>query len=135
MALFDLEDWKEWFRKLKWQTISFKFLSFFSVLILLVLFWLSLEEVFKRTVSIAKDLKEGGYVTQEGVTEIVTKSQSVLYDSALSHLMVAGAAVLAAIIAIKGVSYFVNGNQINNVVKKMENGNIKDNLSRFLPKK
>jgi len=135
MKFIDGEDWSNWIKKLKWQLISFKFLSFSAVLTLLVLFWISLEEIFIKTVKIAKDLKTSGFISEKEVSEIITKSQSVLYDSAFSHIMIGAAAVLAAIIAIKGISYVVEGGKTKEIVKKLENGDLSNNLKRFLPKR
>jgi hypothetical protein len=127
-------DWKKWFRKIKWQLISFKFLSFFGVLSLLVAVWFSLESLFVKTVGIAEELYKKEFITQEGLSDIITKAHSTLYNDALGHLLVAAAAVLTAVIAIKGVTYFTESRQTTEVVKKLHNGELSSNLERFLPR-
>jgi len=128
------EDWKAWFNKLKWQFISFKFLAFFTVLSCVVGAWFGLERLFLKSVSIAETLFEKEYITKDGVKEIVTHSQSVLYDMAFNHLMVGSASVLAAIIAIKGVAYVMNSKQTRAVIEKTSNGDLQKNIKTFLPK-
>ena len=129
----DWQDWKEWFKKLKWHLISFKFLSFYTVIALLVAAWLSLERMQHKTVMIAKELYKEEYIAKAAVADIIKHSQTVLFDSALNHIAVAASVVLSAIIAIKGVSYVMKSKQTSEVVKKMENGQLAKNLKRFLP--
>ncbi len=138
--VFNKNDWSDWFAKLKWQLISFKFLSFVAVLILLVLTWLSLDRLFLQTVELAKDLKTNGFISEEGVKEIILRSQVILYDNTFSHLMITAGAVLASIIAIKGVSYVVDGNKLKDMSKAIEassgdTSKVLEDLKRFLPKR
>ena len=97
-------DWKEWFSKIKWQLISFKFLSFWVFILLLVFSLLSLGLMYKYSIVVASDLFKKGYITKENVTTIITHSQTVLFDVSLSHLLLFFGAAIGSVIAIKGVS-------------------------------
>jgi hypothetical protein len=130
-----LEDWKEWGNKLKWNLISFKFLSFYTVIGILLASWYALERIYKETISTAKELHSEGLIDQQGVFELIKHIQTVLFDSAVGHIAVAASVVLSAIIAAKMVSYYSDSRQASEVVKKLENGQLSGNLDRFLPKR
>jgi len=130
-----VSDWSEWLVKLKWYLISFKIISFATVVALLIFFWGSLWKAFINTVEVAKDLKEKGIVTEEGASDIIVKAQTILYDSTFGHGMLAVTAIVSAIIAIKGVGYVMDSKQTQEVVKKLGNGETKESLQKFLPKR
>ena len=135
MALFDKQDWKLWFKKLKWELISFKFLSFRALVILLILSWFSLSNLHETSIEVAKTLHTEKFIETKDVSGLITHSQTVLYDKALSHLLVFFGAVLAAVIAIKGVSYWTESKQTSEVIKKLNGDTTKDDLKKFLPRR
>ena len=102
-------DWAAWCSKLKWHFISFKFLSFFGFCSLLVLFWFGLEKAFQKSVEVATALYSGGYIEKEHVKEIITQAQNVLYNEAVGHVTILGAAVLVAIVGLKMMAERVEG--------------------------
>lgn len=125
---------KTWFSKICWQLISFKFLSFWTSVVLLVVTWLSLEGLFDKSIKTAESLFSKGYITKEAVTAIITHSQTTIYDQALSHLLIFFAALFASIFAIKGVSYYTDSKTTQAVLNKMENNSTEEDLKKFLPK-
>jgi signal transduction histidine kinase len=131
----DFQDWGDWFGKLKWQLISFKFISFCTIILLVVLFWFSLERILFRIIDATMHLKEMEVIEPSAASEIIIKSQAILYDKTISHFALAVTAVLTSIIAIKGVSYVMKAKQTQEVVKKMQNGDLSSNLKKFLPRK
>lgn len=132
MSIFKSDDWDEWFTKLKWQLISFKYVSFFTSLFLLIVGWLAVNNAHNTTVDTVKVLFKEGYIDQAAVASIITHSQTVLYDNVLNHLFVAASVILSAIIAIKGVTEYIAIKQNTEVVKKLDDSAVKDNLKRFL---
>jgi hypothetical protein len=128
-------DWAAWFGKIKWYLVSFKFISFCTVITLLVLFWNQLGNTFQITINTVKELKKLDVITKEGASEIIIKTQAVLYDTTFSHAMLAVTAVISAILAIKGVSYVMNSKQAGEVIKKVDNKKVEEDLTRFLPKR
>lgn len=135
MALIDKEDWKEWLNKLKWQIISFKFLSFWVAIILLVSVWFSLERLHNKSVKVATDLYKADIIEKGSVTTIITHSQTTLYSSALSHILIFAGACITGIFAIKGVSYYTDSKQAQTVINKINGDATKEDLKKFLPKK
>lgn len=135
MKLFDREDWGSWFNKLKWQLISFKFISFWTAIILLVAAWISLDTLQDKTVTTAKELYKQEYITKDNVTTLITHSQTVLYDAALSHILIFAAACITGILAIRGVSYYTDHQERREVIKKLNGDATKEDLKKFLPKK
>ena len=136
MSLIDKSDWKEWINKLKWQLISFKFLSFWTAIVLLVGSWFSLEELHDKSIAVATALYKQGFLTKDNLTTIITHSQTVLYDAALSHILIFSAAVITGILAIKGMSYYTDSKQTSEVIKKLDdNSSSGEDLKKFLPKK
>lgn len=127
------KDWCDWFAKLKWQLISFKFLSFWVFIVLLVGSWYSLAKIHERAISVAETLFKNKMINQAGVVTIITHSYSVLYDAALSHLLIFFGATIASVIAIKGMSYFTDSQKTRAVISKMESSNEED-LKKYLPK-
>jgi hypothetical protein len=123
-----------WLSKLGWQLISFKFLSFWVGIVLLVGTWLSLSNLFDSSVKTAELLYSKGYITKDGVTSIITHSQTILYDQALSHALIFFAAMFASIFAIKGVSYYTESKTTQAVLNKMNDDSSKEDLKKFLPK-
>ena len=124
-----------WLQKVGWQLISFKFLSFWVSVILLVLCWGSLQVIFLQTVDIATTLHKQGYINQDAVKEIITHSLTTLYDSALSHILVFAGVIISGIMTIKGVSYYTDSKQTQAVIHKMNGDATKEDLKKFLPKK
>lgn len=137
MSFFDKEDWSNWIAKVKWQLISFKFLAFWVFTLLIIFFWYSIERLHNHVVYTAKDLFTGGYIKQADVATIITHSQTVLYDVALSHILLFLGAILASVIAIKGVSYYTDGQKTKAVIDKIgpTEGETAEDLKQFLPKK
>lgn len=131
----DKEDWKDWFNKLKWQLISFKFISFWTAIVLLVCAWISLEHIQDKTVETAKELYKLEYITKDNVANIITHSQTVLYDSALSHILIFAAACITGILTVKGISYYTDGKQTQTVINKMNGDATKEDLKKFLPRR
>jgi len=134
VLVFNKQDWEDWVLKLKWQLISFKFLSFSVVLYLLVKAWGILHKVYMENVALVESLYEKQVLSKSGASEVLMHTQTVLYDSALSHMLTAVTTILTAIIAIKGVSYFTHSRQLTEVVKKLGNGHVEKNISKFLPR-
>ena len=133
--MFDRSDWSAWFAKIKWQLVSFKFISFVVFSIFLALSWVGLAELHSRSILTAERLYKLGYITKDHVSTIITHSQTVLYDIALSHLLLFFGTILTAIIAIKGVSYVTNTKRAVEVMKKLEpESSSKENLKKFLQK-
>lgn len=129
-----MSDWKLWFSKLKWQLISFKFLAFWTVIFMMIGCWRSLGALQERSVVVATELFKKGYITKDHVATIITHSQTVLYDSALSHLLIFCGAILASIITLKGVSYWQEGKTKAAVIQKMNGDATKEDLKQFLPR-
>lgn len=123
-----------WLSKLGWQLISFKFLSFWVSVTLLVSSWISLDHLLEKSVATAERLYSKGYISKEGVANIVTHSQTILYDQALSHLLIFFAALFASVFAVKGVSYFTDSKTTQAVLNKMNGDTTKEDLKQFLPK-
>lgn len=117
------------------ELLSFKFLSFFTVIFLIVAAWIGLERLFIKTVLIAKSLYLENIIDKDNVTKLITHSQTVLYDSALGHIMLTTGAILSAIIAVKGVAYIMDSKKDTEVLKKLTNGDVSKNISRFVSKK
>lgn len=133
--MFDRSDWSAWFAKIKWQLVSFKCISFVVFSIFLALSWIGLFELHSRSILTAERLYKLGYITKDHVSTIITHSQTVLYDIALSHLLLFFGTILTAIIAIKGVSYVTNTKRAVEVMKKLEpESSSKENLKKFLQK-
>lgn len=132
---FDREDWAEWWRKIKWQLISFKFISFCLIIVLAVLLWSSLDDVLFKVINAVRELSKEGVIDANGAKEVINQTQKVLYDSALGHAATVFTAALTAIIAIKGVSYVMKAKQTQEVVKKLENGDLNNSLDKFMPKR
>jgi len=136
MGFIDKEDWKCFWRKLKWQLISFKFLSFWAYTGLLVFFWYSLESLHHHSIEYAQDMFKEKLITSTQVSELINHSQTVLYDTALSHLLLFLGTIITALVAIKGVSYVTEGQRSRTVINKMgENTERNEDLKKFLPKK
>jgi hypothetical protein len=127
-------DWKDWFCKLKWQFISFKFLAFWTFVVLLAASELGLIYIYKYSIRITTSLFKAGYITKDHVATIITHTQTTLFDIALSHLLVFFGAAIASIIAIKGVSYWTNSKQTSAAIDKVESIQ-KEDLKQYLPKK
>lgn len=104
-----LQDWAEWFTKLKWSFISFRFLSFFGFCGLLIAFWKGLEVAFMQSVNVATELHVRGYIDKEHVKDIITQAQNVLYNEAVGHVSILAAGVLIAIVGLKMVSDHIEG--------------------------
>ncbi len=136
MALFDKEDWKAFWCKLKWQFISFKFLSFWAYTTLLICFWFSLEHLHQQSIKYAKEMFKEELITSAQVTELINHSQTVLYDTTLSHLLLFLGTIITAIIAIKGVSYVTEGQRKRAVINKIgDSAEKNEDLKKFLPKR
>lgn len=129
----DLE-WRAWFSKIKWQLISFKFLSFWVSIGLLIAAWVSLFNIFEYTVRVAIDLHEKDYISGAELTDIINHSQSIMFNSALSHVLVLSGAILASIVAIRGVSYYTESKTTCEALKKVESNKPKstEDLKKFL---
>jgi len=129
------DETKAWLSKIRWQLISFKFLSFWAFVIILVGLWFSLESLHVMSIDVAKELYTGQFIDKVQVTTIITTSQEILYNKALSHILTFIGAILAAIIAIKGVSYWTESSTTKEALKKV-NGNedVNNNLRKFLKK-
>lgn len=134
MSLLDKEDWTNWLGKLKWQLISFKFLAFWTFIFLLIGAWLSLKVILLEVIERSTALYKLGYLTKEGLATIITHTETVLYDSALSHVLLFSTAVITGILAIKGVSYYTDGKSTSEVIKKLDTGTSNADLKKFLPK-
>jgi hypothetical protein len=137
MGIIDYSDWKQFWCKLKWQLISFKFLSFWAYTILLIFFWFSLEHLHQQSIMYAKEMFKEKLITSVQVSELINHSQTTLYDTALSHLLLFLGTIVTAILAIKGVSYVTEGQKERSVINKMSSESVEDkeNLKKFLPKK
>lgn len=135
MPKLDREDWTDWWGKLKWQLISFKFLSFWTCITMLILAWLSLIQLYERSIDVAKDLYKHEYIAKEDVSKIVTHTMTTLFDSALSHILIFAGATLTCIVAVKGVSYYTNSKQTSEVIRKLDGDTTKEDLKKFLPKR
>jgi len=123
----------EWIQKLLWQVISFKFLSFWVSIVLLVLSWVSLGHLYEASTHTAERLYKQGFITKEGATQIITHSQTVLYDQALSHLLLFFAAIFASVFAVKGMSYYTDSVTTKAVINKMPEQTSPDDLKKYLP--
>lgn len=135
MSLLDKKDWKLWFKKLKWELISFKFLSFWTLICLLILCWWSLAKLHTNSIEVAKSLKTEGYIEKEAVSALIIHSQTVIYEKALGHVLLFFGTVLVSIIAIKGVSYWTDSNQTAELIKKLDSTSTNEDLKKFLPNK
>lgn len=130
-------DWGSWFRRIKWLFASFKFLSFFSVLLVSVAFWVGLGVVFDNTVDVVTALHQKGLIDNAHVKDITVKAYDVLYDKAVGHFSVFLTGVLVAIVGAKMVSEYGEGKVRTEVAKEAaKNGKITngDDLEKFLPK-
>lgn len=132
MSMVDFADWKNFWCKFKWQFISFKFLSFWTFIILLIVAGMSLFKIFMVSVAFSKELYTLGFIEKKNVAELIMHSQTVLFDTALSHILLFFGAVIGSIIAIKGVSYWTNSTQKTATIKAITKENI--DLKAFLPK-
>jgi hypothetical protein len=128
-------DWTAWFTKIKWQLVSFKFIAFVIFSTFLASSWVGLSILHIRSIQTAERLYKLGYIGKDHVSTIITHSQTVLYDIALSHLLLFFGTILTAIIAIKGVSYVTNTKRVVEAMKKLEpEASNKENLKQFLQK-
>ena len=128
------DDWKAWFCKLKWQFISFKFLAFWTLLIMLAGSGVGLALVYRYSLKILKELYKSGYLTKDHVSAIIMHTQTTLFDVALSHLLMFFGTAIAAIITIKGVSYWTDSKQTSAAIGKLDTIQ-KEDLKQYLPKK
>lgn len=133
MSFIDVNDWRAFWGKIKWQLISFKFLSFWTFVFLLVTAWGSLVAIYYKSLKTVKELYVANMITQEQVSQIIINTQNTLFDTALSNILIFSGAILGSIIAIKGVSYWTNSEQVKEVIKKTEMNGSED-LKQFLPK-
>lgn len=127
-------DWSAWFRKIRWQFISFKVQAFWVFSVCLVASWLHVVHIYKDTVKSAKELFSGGFITQEGVVQMITGAQKTLFETALNHILTFAGVILTGILAIKGFSYFTSSKQTTKVIEKMGDDVSMDDLKQFLPK-
>lgn len=125
-------DWKDWICKIKWQLISFKFIAFWIFTILLTGSGICLALLHSYSIAVARDLYSKGFITKDHLATIITHSQTVLFDIALSHLLIFFGAIMGSIVAIKGVSYWTDSKKTTEIINKTENV---DDLKKFLPKK
>ena len=128
------DDWKAWFCKLKWHFISFKFLSFWTFIVLLIGSVASLFYVYAYSIKVTSELYKRGLLTKDHVSTIITHVQTTLFDVALSHLLIFFGAAITSVIAIKGVSYWTNAKQTSTAINKVDNIQ-KEDLKQYLPKK
>ena len=136
MSYIDYEDWKDFWSKLKWQLISFKFLSFWAYTLLLLFFWYSIEHLHKQTILTSQDMLKNKLITSPQLSDIIKHSQTTLYDVALSHILIFLGTIITAIIAVKGVSYVTQGQKERSIINKLsDNPENNENLKKFLPKK
>jgi len=132
--VIDYQDWRDYWNKIKWQLISFKFLSFWAYTGLLFFFWRSLDTLHKQSIDYAKEMFKEHLITSAQVSELINHSQTVLFDTALSHLLIFLATILTALIAIKGVSYITDGQKERVIINKMsDNAESNANLKKYLP--
>lgn len=123
-----------WANKVFWQIISFKFLSFWCATFLLVSAWFSLQGIFDKYTYTAERLQEEGHITKDGLVTLLTHAQTVMYDSALSHLLIFFAAIFASVFAVKGISYMTEARTTSDVLKRLPDDTSKEDLKQFLPK-
>ena len=130
-------DWQDWARKIRWQLASFKSLAFWSFIILLITAFRCLWHIYFRTIEASTELYKLGYLTKDGLSNIITHSQTVIFDTALSHVLIFAGTAITAIIAIQGVNYVTDARKTSEVLKKMDTPNTpkgKEDLKAFLPK-
>jgi len=134
--VFDKEDWKEWFLKFKWNFISFKFQAFWSSIVLFILSGYFICFVYLKSIDVVIFLHEKGYISKESVESIIIHTQSVLYDKALSSLLIFFGTLLTSIIAVKGVHYFSESQKYKAVVDKLKHDGSEEDrdLKKYLPK-
>lgn len=126
---------KEWISKLAWMLISFKVWSFTVIVGLLIAAWIFAEQGFRSTIVIAKELHDKQYINSEQLSKIVTHSQSVYMDSLLGHVSMFGSAVLVAVLAMKAASDWQSISKDKEVIKKVDNQELKNGgLKKFLSK-
>lgn len=123
-----------WWGRIKWSLVSFKVWAFLIFILLLILSWLSLIEIDNASKLSAQELFKLGFISKEGVVSIMNTSKTVLFQSALSSLLLFFGTCITAIIAIKGVSYYTNGQQTRAVMDKMHQQDANVDLKKFLPK-
>lgn len=121
-----VSDWLAWGNKLKWNLVSFKFLSFFGFITLIVFFWYGLHEALDYIVQSVRDLQSKDQISKESVEKIIVTSITVLYDKTFGHLSIMSAGILIAIIGLKAVAERTDAS----ILKNNE-----DKLKEFLSKK
>jgi hypothetical protein len=130
-------DWQDWAAKLRWQLISFKFLSFWACIVLLVAVFRCLWDTYFKTINIATELYKQGILTKDNLSSIIISTQAALFDNALAHILLFAGTVLTSIVTIKGVSYVTNARKTAAVINKMDTPTTtaaKEDLKQFLPK-
>lgn len=128
MQIINFKDWREWWAKIKWLLISFRFLAFTAISIMLISFWISLISVYKYTLDIVKEYKFEGILTEEASEKVITHLQTVLFDLTIGHVSLAFTAVMTGIIALKGVQFFVKSSENKELLKQAntENSRVED---------
>ena len=124
-----------WFSKVKWQIISFKFLAFWVSIGLLVTAWVSIVRTYQYTIDTTTTLYEKKIIDSNQFTAIITHTQDVLFNLALGHVLVLAGAILAGIIALKGVSYYTEGKNTVQALKQLDKPSVPSlrYLKKFLP--
>ena len=121
--------------KLVWMLISFKVMSFVILTSLLIGAWISVQQSFAHMVEVTKDLHDNGYIDSKQMTELLSNSQTVLFDSTLGHISAFGISVLVAIIAIKGFGDWNDISKEKALINKMSSKDISNGgLRKFLPR-
>lgn len=134
--MLDRNDWRQWWGKVKWQLISFKFLSFWTFILLSIgsCYWLWL--VYFKTIYILEKLVQNNILPKEKLSEIIINIQNILFNTALSNILLFFGTSLASVIAIKGVSYYTNSKNTVEAIKKIDsNPSAKEDLKQFFVKK
>lgn len=134
MEIIDFKDWREWWAKIKWLLISFRFLAFTAISIMLVSFWVSLIHVYEYTIDVVKAYKDEGILTEEASQAVITHLQTVLFDSTVGHVSVAFTAVMTGIIALKGVQFYVRSSETRELLKQANTDQPVEELKKWLPK-
>ena len=118
-----------------WMLISFKVMSFIVLTSLLIGAWVSVQSSFFRMVEVTKELHDSGYIDSKQMTELLSNSQTVLFDATLGHIAAFGISVLVAIIAIKGFGDWNDISKEKALISKMSTKELSNGgLKKFLPR-
>jgi hypothetical protein len=132
--IFSSSDWQGWGNKLKWQLISFKFLAFWAFVGMLIAAFRCLWDFYFKTIDIATGLCKAGLLSKADLSQIIMHTQSVIFDSAFSHVLLFAGTAITSIIAIKGVNYYTDNKRTVEAIRRMDNTTheAKEDLKKFI---